>query len=100
MEKEGEGGQGLTAPFSELLIEKDLRRWFKEKWVDVSRKDKDGKHPPCGRSEADTSSRGYPKCRPSKKVSGDTPQTVKATRSRRETNHGQNVRLRILLHTG
>lgn len=77
MEKEGEGGQGLTAPFSELLIEKDLRRWFKEKWVDVSRKDKDGKHPPCGRSEADTSSRGYPKCRPSKKVSSDTPKTTR-----------------------
>lgn len=68
----------MTAPFSELLIEKDLRRWFKEEWVDVSRKDKDGKHPPCGRDEADTSSRGYPKCRPSKKVSSDTPKTTRS----------------------
>ena len=56
-------------------LAKDLRRWFKEKWVDVSRKDKDGKHPPCGRGEAKLDSKGYPKCRPSKKVSEDTPET-------------------------
>ena len=40
-----------------------LKKWFKEKWVDVSRKDKDGKHPPCGRSKAKKGSKGYPKCR-------------------------------------
>ena len=39
-------------------IKKNLNRWFKEKWVDVSRKDKDGKHPPCGRSKASKSSKG------------------------------------------
>jgi hypothetical protein len=61
-----------------LMLEKDLRRWFKEEWVDVSRKDKDGKHPPCGRDEAKTSSKGYPKCRPSKKVSSDTPKTTRS----------------------
>jgi hypothetical protein len=59
----------------DVLIVKDLNRWFKEKWVDVSRKDKDGKHPPCGRSKANTSSKGYPKCRPSVKVSDKTPKT-------------------------
>jgi hypothetical protein len=59
----------------DVLIVKDLNRWFKEKWVDVSRKDKDGKHPPCGRSKASKSSKGYPKCRPSVKVSGKTPKT-------------------------
>tara|TARA_R100000908_G_C3739004_1_gene136024 strand:+ start:27 stop:761 length:735 start_codon:yes stop_codon:yes gene_type:complete len=59
----------------DVLIVKDLNRWFKEKWVDVSRKDKDGKHPPCGRSKAKKSSKGYPKCRPSVKVSGKTPKT-------------------------
>lgn len=63
--------------FEQMLIEKDLRRWFKEKWVDVSRKDKDGKHPPCGRSEAKLDSKGYPKCRPSKKVSDKTPETTR-----------------------
>lgn len=43
--------------------------------MDVSRKDKDGKHPPCGRSKASKSSKGYPKCRPSIKVSNKTPNT-------------------------
>jgi hypothetical protein len=52
------------------VLTEDLRRWFKEKWVDVSRKVK-GKHPPCGRKDA--SGKAYPKCRPSKKVSKATP---------------------------
>ena len=52
------------------VLKEDLRRWFKEKWVDVSRKVK-GKHPPCGRKDAD--GKAYPKCRPSKKVSKETP---------------------------
>jgi hypothetical protein len=59
-----------------MTVEKNLNRWFKEKWVDVSRKDpKTGKHPPCGRSKAKKSSKGYPKCRPSVKVSSKTPKT-------------------------
>jgi hypothetical protein len=60
----------------DVLIVKDLNRWFKEKWVDVSRKDpKTGKHPPCGRSKAKKGSKGYPKCRPSVRVSSKTPKT-------------------------
>jgi hypothetical protein len=55
------------------VLKEDLRRWFKEKWVDVSKKVK-GKHPPCGRKDADGKS--YPKCRPSKKVSKDTPKVA------------------------
>lgn len=55
--------------------ESGLDRWFKEKWVDISKKDKSGKHPPCGRSDADKGK--YPKCRPSKRVSKDTPVTSK-----------------------
>ena len=60
---------------NDVLVIKNLNRWFKEKWVDVSRKNKDGSHPPCGRSKAKTSSKGYPKCRPSVKVSSKTPKT-------------------------
>ncbi len=60
---------------SDVLVRKNLKRWFKETWVYVSRKDKDGKHPPCGRSKAKKGSNGYPKCRPSVKVSGKTPKT-------------------------
>jgi len=52
-----------------------LDRWFKEKWVDISKKDKSGKHPPCGRKDADKGK--YPKCRPSKRVSKKTPKTSK-----------------------
>src|SRR6056300_969861 len=59
------------------VLREDLGRWFKEKWVDVSRKI-DGIHPPCGRKDADgdKSRKGYPKCRPSKKVSKETPKTT------------------------
>ena len=69
----------------------NLGRWFKEKWVDISRK-KDGKHPPCGRSDA--SSGAYPKCRPSKKVSDDTPSTsrgMSASEKRKATEQKRRV---------
>ena len=45
-----------------------LTRWFKENWVDV----KTGK--PCGRKKGEK--RGYPACRPSKRVSSKTPKTA------------------------
>ena len=45
-----------------------LTRWFIENWVDV----KTGK--PCGRSKGEK--RGYPACRPSKRISSKTPKTV------------------------
>ena len=54
-------------------LSEDLKRWFKERWVDISRKDKSGKHPPCGREKS--SKKGYPKCRPSVRVSSETPET-------------------------
>ena len=55
------------------VLKEDLKRWFKEKWVDVSKK-VNGKHPPCGRKDANGKS--YPKCRPSKKVSKETPKVA------------------------
>ena len=45
----------------------NLKRWFKEKWVDV----RTGK--PCGRTKGEK--RGTPYCRPSKRVSSKTPKT-------------------------
>ena len=54
-----------------------LGRWFDEKWVDV----KTGK--PCGRQKGEK--RGYPACRPSKRVSSKTPKTVgEMTKSEKE----------------
>jgi len=53
-------------PESNIKVAKPLGGlgyWHKkEKWVDISRKDKSGKHPPCGRS--DSSKGGKPRCRP------------------------------------
>ena len=46
-----------------------LRRWFQEKWVDT----KTGK--PCGRQKGEKR-KGYPACRPSKRVSSKTPKTT------------------------
>ena len=43
---------------------KGLKRWFSEKWTA-----QDGSE--CG----DYEGRGYPKCRPSKRVTKDTPKT-------------------------
>jgi hypothetical protein len=54
-------------------LSEDLAVWFGKKkkpkgskqpkgpWVNICRKDEDGKHPPCGRSSADKGA--YPKCR-------------------------------------
>ena len=54
-----------------------LDRWFKENWVDI----KTGK--PCGRKKGED--RGYPACRPSKRVSSKTPKTVgEMTKSEKE----------------
>ena len=56
-------------------LKEDLAVWFGTKkkpkgskqpagpWVNICRRDKKGKHPPCGRPEA--SDKGYPKCRAS-----------------------------------
>ena len=46
-----------------------LKRWFDEKWVDV----KTGK--PCGRQKGEKR-KGYPACRPSRRVSSKTPKTT------------------------
>ena len=46
----------------------NLKRWFKEKWVDV----RTGK--PCGRTKGEK--RGTPYCRPSKRISSKTVKTA------------------------
>jgi len=46
------------------IMNEDLHRWVKEKWTDQHGR-------PCGSSET----KGVKKCRPSKKVSKDTPKT-------------------------
>tara|TARA_B100001113_G_C21025788_1_gene585665 strand:- start:289 stop:750 length:462 start_codon:yes stop_codon:yes gene_type:complete len=43
----------------------NLRKWFKDKWVNIGKKRKDGSHPPCGTSGK---KRAYAKCVPASKA--------------------------------
>jgi len=43
-----------------------LSKWFKEKWVDISRPKKGGGYKKCGRKKA--KGKGYPKCVPAAKA--------------------------------
>jgi hypothetical protein len=57
-----------------------LLRWFRERWVDLTRpiKDKNGKiidYEDCGREKASTHGK-YPLCRPLHRITKDTPTTV------------------------
>ena len=63
-----------------------LKRWFKEKWVDV----KTGK--PCGRKKGEK--RGTPYCRPTKRLSSKTPKTTSEMPSKEKRRRiAQNNRL-------
>ncbi len=43
-----------------------LRKWVKERWVDIGAPKKNGKYQPCGRKKGD--GRAYPKCVPISKA--------------------------------
>jgi hypothetical protein len=53
-------------------LEEDLRKWVKQRWVDISRTKPGGGHPPCGASAGSGSrsggKRAYPKCVPASKA--------------------------------
>lgn len=71
-----------------------LGKWLRQKWVDISRKDKSGKHPPCGASAGKKERKGgsakYPKCRPARSAAamskGEKRSAV--TRKRKAGNPG------------
>jgi hypothetical protein len=59
-----------------------LRKWVKERWVDIGAPKKDGKYQPCGRSKG--SKRKYPKCVPIAKARRmSTSQKTSAVRRKR-----------------
>ena len=59
----------------------NLRKWFKDKWVNIGKKNKDGSHPPCGTSGK---KRAYAKCVPASKARGmSKKQKASATRRKR-----------------
>ena len=47
-------------------VEKSLKEWFRERWVDISRPKAGGGYEPCGRRDA--SSGKYPKCVPASRA--------------------------------
>ena len=53
-----------------------MKRWYKEKWVDLKRPKKNGSFEPCGRKSVNIKSK-YPLCRPSHRISKKTPRTYK-----------------------
>jgi hypothetical protein len=70
---------GKAAPYGsgydkleEDPVKGGLGKWFRQKWVDISRKKKGGGHPACGASAMKKSRKGgkgaYPKCVPASKA--------------------------------
>ena len=64
-------GDNRIQQFGKKIIS-GLTRWFKEKWVNVCVKNKKGNYTPCAKS-----TKKYPYCRPSVRVTSKTPKTVK-----------------------
>lgn len=90
-------------PLKEELLREDLAVWFGTKkkpkgskqpkgpWVNICRKDKDGKHPPCGRPEAE--SKSYPKCRAAGVAGKMTDTQKKAACAQKRRAEKQNPKL-------
>lgn len=77
-----------------LSVSEDLKHWFNQKWVDISRTNKDGKHPACGDSAGSgergkDGQRAYPKCRPAVSAAHMSDKDKKsATRRKRDVENG------------
>jgi hypothetical protein len=78
--------------FRSVLIEGEkpsggLTGWFRDKWVDISRKKKSGGHPPCGASAGSKTRKGgkraYPKCVPASKATSMTAKQKRSAVSRK-----------------
>lgn len=92
----------LTDLLEEVIDELDedyktkgsLGKWLRQKWVDISRKDKKGKHPPCGASAGKKERKGgsakYPKCRPARSAAAMSKSEKRSavTRKRKAKNTG------------
>ena len=60
-----------------------LKKWFREDWVNIGAKKKDGSHPKCGRKKASTKRAGYPKCVPKAKAAKMTAAQKKSAVARK-----------------
>lgn len=84
-------------------IQEDLRKWLKQRWVDISRKKKGGGHPPCGASAGSKSraggKRAYPKCVPaSKAASMSKKEKASAVRRKRSQYKGKGTPSKKAIH--
>ncbi len=72
-----------------------LTGWFRDRWVDISRKKKDGGHPECGASAGSKSRKGgkraYPKCVPASKAASMSKKQKRSAVSRKRK-HGSTSR--------
>jgi hypothetical protein len=57
------------------ITNENLRKWFKDRWVNIGKKKKGGGHPPCGTSGK---KRGYAKCVPASKAASMTKKQKKS----------------------
>jgi hypothetical protein len=79
-----------------------LKRWYREKWVDLNRpiKNSSGKivgYKKCGRTSSKNKEK-YPLCRPSKRVSAKTPRTYKEI-SKRSISKAQREKRKVTSHS-
>ena len=63
------------------VITEDLRKWFKQKWVNIGKK-VGGKHPKCGTSG---DKQGYAKCVPASKAASMSKKDKKSATRRKRT---------------
>ena len=69
-------------------VNEDLRKWFKQKWVNIGKKKKGGGHPPCGTSG---DKRAYAKCVPKSKAANMSKKDKEsATRRKRAAQNKAN----------
>ena len=69
-----------------------IGKWFRERWVDISRPKKGGGYEPCGRSEAEKGS--YPKCVPAAKAASMSEGQKKSAVARKRKAMGKAKSLR------
>lgn len=70
------------------MKKKSLDKWFKEKWVDISRPKKGGGFEPCGRGDANKGK--YPKCVPASRAASMTAEEIaSAVRRKRKAESTQ-----------
>jgi len=87
----------VLAQLDEKVYKKSgLGKWFGEKWLDISRKNKDGSHPPCGASADSKSRKGgqraYPKCRKKSVAAGMSKKEKKNAVARKRKHYGDKGR--------